>query len=303
MVFHVPISKVSHTPLGLSFPATMVSNSSKLTVSRLQDCSDQDFVALYEGLSPIHPLVPQKTYMRLDERPNWTVGESPSPTTVCLDGNPIGHFEYYVGPTLNISTHPVFQLDSIPFRVFMNFGWSYRFPPIGCSDCDTLINSVALKDSFPNSPACDGRKEQNNSFYHVMNKDNILIDPFPFILGVGDDQSLLIETRSEERLGTNGNQSLAIRTPKHLCFYPDNNALSGQYLGEVVFHLSENDTGALVFFLMFLGIGFPIICIITTMMHCIKLRRQRLWVRSVKEYIQRLQLENELAERSLDSIE
>jgi hypothetical protein len=303
LAFHLPVSTQEHIPFGISVPSTLISNSSRVSLSRFQNCSDDNFIAVYEGTSPAHPRVDQKAYVKFGERPDWTLGDSPSPATVCVDATPVGHFEYYLSPRLNTSSHPIFPIQTIPFRVFMNFGWSFKFPVIECIDCDALINSVVLKEPIPTSSACSGRKEQNNSFYHVMSKDNVPIDPNRFRIEISGEDSLLIETFSNERLATSGNQSLALRTPKHLCFYPDDNQLSGQYIGEVVFQVSENDTEALVFFLMFLGIAFPIICIATTMLHCIKLRRQRLWVRSVKEYVQRLQLEQELAERPLDGVE
>jgi uncharacterized paraquat-inducible protein A len=69
---------------------------------------------------------------------------------------------------------------------------------------------------------------------------------------------------------------------------------SGIYLGEAEFMLSQNDTTALVFFLLFVGILFPIIMIVTTVLHCFKLTRHRQFARSVKNFIQGLQLEREM---------
>lgn len=293
--FPVPIETSMKSKISLSIPSTLAASHSQVSLSRTTDCAILDQIkASFEKLSPSNLVFSPVAYFSITPRPDWTLGDIPSPGYLCVDGSLVGHLEYYITPSLVQETHPAFELQKIPFRIFVNFGWAHAFPLIPCMHCDQRINTVAFKDQLVGHSACSGRREENNPFFTVTNDAGETFDPFPFRLNVTEAGEVAFWTFSQERLNIGTNHSTSLERPIQVCFYSDANAPSGTYLGDVQFAISENDTGALVFFLLFLGLAFPAIFIGTSLLYGMKLKRQRQWVRSVKHYVQRLQLEREL---------
>ncbi len=61
---------------------------------------------------------------------------------------------------------------------------------------------------------------------------------------------------------------------------------------------SKQETQALVALMLFLGMGFPLICMLVAFVQCWQLKRHRRHVMAVRHYVQRMQLEEEMAERA-----
>jgi hypothetical protein len=276
-------------------PQTLAFNISSVAISDVPECGipDRQTAAVSQGYQDGNKEYPSVSFFLIPSRPQYTLGDSPSETTVCVDNKAVGRLDYYVPPELLMETHPAFPLQVIEFRIFSNFGWNHKFPKIRCNACNPMYNTVSYKEKRSGVPSCSGRREQNNPFFNTLSDSDTPVTPFPFTLKVSPD-SLEIWSFSSDRLTYSSDNSTGLKQPMQVCFYADRNAENGIYLGDAEFHLSENDTGALVVFLLYLGLAFPVICLATTLLQCFRLRRHRQWVRSVKHYIQRLQLEQEM---------
>ena len=299
--FPVPIDFAGTSAISLTVLATLAVNTSRVSLTRSGDCGESE-VFRFDSSHTGSRQYPSVSFFTLSPRPEWTAGPDPAPSVVCIDESPIGHLEFYAPPVLNITTHPAMPLQSIPFRIFANFGWAYQFPSVPCiAHCDAGINTMAFKEYITGAPPCSGRREEHNPMDAVVSEGHTAIDPFPFRVNVSADNAFTMWTVSNERLQITSNYSSSILAPFQVCFYSDKNMNGGTYLGDAEFVLSEPDTAGLVFFLLFLGVALPLICTVTLTLHCYKLKRQRQYVRSVKHYIQRIQLENELLVRNQPS--
>jgi hypothetical protein len=322
--FHVPISNDSKEGIPLSVRETLAVFNSLITLSTTVDCKSPMAVAEYTGSFNGTDRNPALSYFKSSGRPEWMTGPSPAQTWVCLDGKRIGHVEYYSVPILH---HQPPERSTVNVRLFVNPGWMNELGKgIPCSGCNISIHSVALKEPVRGQNACAGHREENNFLLRFQNDgdddgDHINIFPFKFRLVGGSDQNqdvpFIIETDnpmddpdtylhtytvSSDKVSMytiNGQEHGDVIFGKtvHWCFYTDVHADSGLYLGDVVFVLSENDTSGLVIFILFFMVAFPIIAMITAALYCYRLKQQRQWVLSVKYFIQRLQLEQELSLR------
>ena len=283
------------SPISFTLPHTLALNVSTVAISEYSDCKklDRQTLAVFQGSVDGNKIYPTVLFFWINNRPPYTQGFYPSQTTVCVDNRPVGQLDFYAPPELHIDSHPAFPLQIIEFRIFANFGWNHRFPLVACDGCDSSYNTVALKRIQPGLAACSGRREERNPLANAVTDSDQPVDFFPFALSVMDFQ-LEIWTFSSERLSLSGPDATGMKEPMQVCFYADRNLENGVYLGDVEFKLSESDTGALVVFLLYLGIAFPVICLLTTLLHCYRLKRHRQWVISVKHYFQRLQLEQEM---------
>jgi hypothetical protein len=61
---------------------------------------------------------------------------------------------------------------------------------------------------------------------------------------------------------------------------------------------SKQEKEALVTLMLFLGITFPIMCLIATAAQCWQLKQQRLHALAARHYVQRVQLEAEMQDRA-----
>ena len=289
-----PVEDVESDPLYLTIPATLAVESSNVTLHATIACDPAEAVPVrFDGSSGGNVLYPMVSYFTLQKRADRGL------KIVCVDGGAVGHLEYHEMPVLQSDRHPMFPKQTIEVREFVNFGWDHKFPPIVCKGCRSSINTLAFKSVVKGNPACSGRREQHNPLFNVSTSEGAPIHVFPFFANITIDPVTgleLFEARSVSRdhLSIYDESMEAIKTPIELCFYSDSMAGSGIYLGEAEFMLSQNDTSALVFFLLFIGILFPIIMIVTTVLHCYKLTRHRQFARSVKNFIQGLQLEREM---------
>jgi len=261
-----------------------------------------------------HPL----SFFKTSSRPKWTIGETPSPATVCVDRSPIGYFDYYVSPNLSLpSGHPPYPKTYVQVRNFMNPGWVTQMPSVPCTNCDIHRNSFAFKEPRVDEIACTGHREEWNFLSKFSTTNGNPVDIFPFKIKLEHTAGNLGDivhswTWSSDHVDINGPNGGAssgnhevqiLGKPVHFCFYPDENSDKGVYLGDAVFVLSENDTSALVFFLLFIGIGLPSICMITTALYCYKFKRHRKWLRLVRYQVQTAQLEAEMQQRNFMVIE
>lgn len=274
-------------PIFLTIPATLAVNTSSVVLSESVDC-EKGVNVIFNGSSLGNRRYAPVSFFSVFPRPSAAFA------IVCVDGTSIGHLEPYTAPKLIYETHPAFPGQTIEFREFANFGWSHKFPQLQCAHCDSRKNTFAFKTHVRGVPACSGRREQNNPLFAIIDGDGGAIEPFPFRVHVADNGTLESWTVSSDRLTVYDESMSKISDPIQICFYSDKNNGNGEYLGEAVFVLSENDVSGLVFFLLFIGIFFPIICIVTSVLYCFKLKNHRQFVRSVKHYIQRLQLEDEM---------
>lgn len=313
--FSVPFL-VDQSPDGipLSIPLTVAKNTSHVSIVKGIDCADLDsvkaqFVSAFNG--SVHN--PGLTFFKTANRPVWMTGLTPSPAIVCVDHNPIGFIDYYSPPTLSIpSGHPPYPKTYVQIRNFMNPGWVQEMPSVPCHNCDVFRNSFVFKEPIVNTVACSGHREESNYVSKFETTSGRPVDIFPFkktIEHAGGTIGDILHswTFSIDHIQLDRPDSEAkppiLGKPVYWCFYPDENADKGIYLGDAIFMLSENDTAALVFFLLYIGIGLPAICMITTALYCYKFKRHRKYLREVCHYIQTAQLEAEMQERNFMVIE
>ena len=281
--------------ISLTFPQTLAMNISTVAIADVADCEilDRQTFAVYQGSAEGNQKNPSVSFFLIQQRPQYTLGTTPVGTTVCVDNKSVGHLDYYSSPALEIETYPAFPFQIIDFRVFSNFGWNHRFPSLACKACNSSFNTVALKEKRPGAPSCVGRREENNPLINAVTDSDSPVDIFPFTLITSESQ-LDIWSFSSDRLSLSGPEASGLKEPMEICFYADRNLDNGLFLGDARFRLSEGDAGALVVFLLYLGLAFPVICLATTLLHCYRLKRHRQWMLSVKHYIQRRQLEQEM---------
>ena len=284
-----PVEDVADSPIYLTIPETLAVNTSLVTLQETSNCSSEDLVmGKFNGSFIGNKYFPAVSFFVFDPRP------SPALLIVCIDGTSAGHLEYHSSPELLPETHPAFSKQTIEIRQFSNFGWSHRFPDIMCRGCKSAINTLSFKSVIPGVPACSGRREEHNPLSNITTKNNEPAHLFPFRVNVTETNILLSWTFSTERLSVYDDALVAITVPVQICFYSDPMAGSGIFLGTAEFVLSENDTSALVFFILFFAVLFPVVCVITTSLYCYKLKRHRQFVLSVKHFIQGIQLEREM---------
>ena len=314
--FSVPLvdSGVTDEGIPLSIPTTIASNSSNVSIVKGEDCASSDFIpAIFISSFPgsIHNL--PLSFFKTKNRPVWMTGNSPSPSTICVNQSPIGFVDYYISPILSLpSGHPPYPKTFVQVRTFMNPGWVQALPSVPCSGCDVVRNSFAFKEPKIDTVECTGHREEGNFLTKFSTTKGDAVNIFPFKIElehaggtVGDILHSWTWSSDHIDLGRGESESKfpIVGKPVHLCFYPDENADQGVYLGDSVFILSENDTSALVFFLLFIGIGLPSICMITTALYCYKFKQHRKWLRDMRHLIQTAQLEAEMQERNFMVIE
>jgi hypothetical protein len=312
--FSVPIVREPTAEgIPLAIPLSLASNHSQVKISMI-DCGNvfsiqTAFISSYSGSIHHTPL----SYFKSPNRPMWTVGVSPPLSVVCVDGKQIGFFDYYEPPILSVpSNHPPYPKTLIQVRDFMNPGWVQEMPSVPCSGCDTVRNSFVFKELHSEKTACSGHREEMNFLSRFNTTKGSAVNIFPFKITIehmggtiGDvlhswtfSTDHIVMTRPDS---DNGFPILGKII--HVCFYPDENSDEGTYLADAVFILSEKDTSALVIFLLFVGIALPSICMITTALYCYKFKRHRQWLRSVRHYVQSVQLETEMQNRNYLVIE
>jgi hypothetical protein len=310
--FSVPLARETNSSptVPLSIPASLATNVSKVELF-LNDslCNGQvfvtaQFVSFFKG-NGIHN--PALSFFQISNRPFWTIGNSPSPSFLCVDNQPIGYFDYYEPPSLSIpSGHPPYPKTFIQIRSFMNPGWTQQMPSVPCRGCDTVRNSFVFKQHVGNAVACSGHREDSNFLTPFSTTKGSPVNIFPFkktIEHVGGTIGDILHswTFSTDHIDLDrpdDSQHPILGNPVQWCFYPDENSDTGIYLGDVIFMLSEHDTAGLVIFLLFVGIAFPAICLITTVLYCYKFKKHRKWLLDVRHYVQTIQLESEMIERN-----
>lgn len=285
--FHVPID--SSAPIALSIDATLAVNGNQVSVVRgIFGCDDQlGVLASFVSHSPPLGDYPALSYFTLTPRPGWAGGATPC--YVCVDGAQVGQLVFYEPPSV---TPHVAHHTAIPLRVFVNQGWRAEFPPIPCIGCDTQVNSMALKEGVAGLAPCAGRREEHNVLFRFLDDSGKPMNPFPFRISV--DHNQLHATTFANRKFMGSAQVALTKLQLHVCFYPDRNADRGVLVGTAAFGMSASDTEGLVFFLLFVGVGFPLICISALLLQCHRLKKHRKMVSSVKHYVQRVQLEQEM---------
>lgn len=248
------------------------------------------------------------SFFHIPNRPEWMIGENPNQTFIFIGQTTIGEILFYHEPKFHFNI----SLIPIPLRIFVNVGWALELPPIACEgQCDEIF--PFLKFTFKTS--CQGPLEENNVFWNLRDDEEKFVNPFPFrvdyniledqllpIIVTDASESPLAEISKQIRLWTYSktkfstpSQLSLVKQKLKLCMYTDPG--NGVHISNIEFHISENDTQGLIFFLIFLGIFFPFICIVTLLLHCNSLKRQRQFVTSVNHYRQRIQLEEEMSGR------
>lgn len=265
---------------------------------------------------------PGLTYVQIEASPSYIEN-----MYVCVGGRAIGHLFYY--------DPPIFAIDSsiktpfiIPLRVFVNPGWSTSILKLECTtNCENLyLGSFAFKYTQIGKPACFGQREQFNVFWSIWdNSGKPLETLFPFELVqytvlndetmqqgyivlhdettqhahtiLSDTTTYTLWTYQYGRLSQSSQENL-FKEKLEICFYSDVDTASGIHLGYAQFRMSSNDTEGLVFFLIFLGMIFPILCITTLLLHCYRLKRHRQFAVSLIHHYERIQLEEEMANRT-----
>jgi hypothetical protein len=278
-----PVEDLDDSPVYVTIPETLAVNSTEVSL-HIDEACDLGLVAKFNGSFPGNRQYVPVSYFVFDPKPPRDV------STVCVNKQPIGSLEYFVSPRISIDTFPK---QTIEMRQFMNYGWAHKFPSIPCEGCNQSLNVLSFKKVVKGEQVCAGRREQNNVFYNISTMNGDIAELFPFRLNV-ENQSLEAWTVSTQRFPAYDDTLMPIKEPVHVCFYSSPMAGNGQHLGTAEFLLSDNDTSALVFFILFCGVLFPIVCITSTALHCYRLRRHRQFIRSVKHRIQTFQLEREM---------
>jgi hypothetical protein len=279
-----PVEDVPSEPVYITIPQTVAVKNTQVSLHADITCgSVSPVVAAFNGSFQGNRKYPAVSFFVFDPRP------SPDLATVCVSGNPVGHLYYHPLPVIPSSP---FATQKVEVRQFVNPGWSHRFPDLPCTDCSSDLSTLAFKIEKVGNTACAGRREERNAMINVTTVSNDPVELFPFRVNVTDSvfQSWTVST---DRFPVY-DENATINTPVHLCFYSNPMAINGQHLGTVQFLASDDDTSALVFFILFIAIMFPVVCIITTTLHCYKLKRHRQFIRSLKHYIQGIQLEQEM---------
>lgn len=101
---------------------------------------------------------------------------------------------------------------------------------------------------------------------------------------------------SHKRLATKDRRHL-FHHRSAVCFYPDEGSPQGWLAGYIEFHMDGPDVQAFVGFVCFYGIGLPLICMVTVLLHVNKQQRCKQHVRDLRLQLQREQLELELNHR------
>ena len=288
-----PVEDFPENPVFLTVPESLAVNTSLVTAHESGNCdSTNSAVAKFDGSFSGNKDYPAVSFFSFNPRP------SPLLQNVCIDGTIIGHFVYFSSPLLLPVSHPAFPKQTVEIRQFVNFGWSHRFPDVDCLGCDGSLNTLAFKSAVAGITPCSGRREEHNAFSNISAMDRQPAHLFPFRLNVSrrhdGSSSLQSWTVSTQRLSVYDESLAQLKNPMQICFYSNPMAGSGIYLGTAEFLISENDTSALVFFILFFAIIFPVTCIVVTTLYCYRLKRHRQFVRSVKHFIQGIQLEREM---------
>lgn len=287
-----PVEVNPSAPIALTILATLAVNTSEVTLHDSISCNSSAFVtASFNGSFVGNRNNPAVSFYTIDPRPSVDL------TTVCVDNLPVGHIQFHEPPVLVYDRHPVFPKQSVGIRQFVNPGWTHKFPPIMCKDCDAHMNTMALKSVVTGIAPCSGRREEHNAFFNITTSEKEPVSLFPFRVEVAytsAHQVFQAWTLSTDHLSMYEDALADIKGPLQICFYSDSMAASGTYLGEAEFMMSENDTSGLVFFLLFIGIALPIITIVSVALHCFRLTRHRQFARSLKHMIQGVQLEREM---------
>mmetsp|Transcript_26371 Transcript_26371/g.22562 ORF Transcript_26371/g.22562 Transcript_26371/m.22562 type:complete len:97 (+) Transcript_26371:1-291(+) len=74
-------------------------------------------------------------------------------------------------------------------------------------------------------------------------------------------------------------------------------ANGGKFIATVEFLVSSADAQAFVVFVILMGIGMPLGCMVTALLHAAKLKRCKRRIRAIRYHIQRRQLDQELLDR------
>jgi hypothetical protein len=251
----------------------------------------ESVVASFNGSFRGNRKNPAVSYFTIDPRPIADI------TTVCVDNSPVGHIEFHQPPVLVYDRHPVFPKQSVGIRQFVNPGWTHKFPSITCKGCNDSFNTLALKSAVTGIAPCSGRREEHNAFFNITTSEKELVNLFPFRVHVANapgHEVLESWTLSSDHLSIYEDSIADIKGPLQICFYSDSMSASGTYLGEAEFGMNENDTSGLVLFLLFIGILFPVVVIVSVALHCFRMTRHRQFARSLKHMIQGVQLEREM---------
>lgn len=285
--------------ISLSIESALV--TADVGISTFYECTNP-VVGNIAGHSATLGEYPALSYYEVDE-----TGDGP--LFVCIGNRAIGSVIFYDPPQLRV--RPTTAI--VPLRVFVNPGWSTPLFGVECIDhCENLfLSSFAFKYTQTGKPQCSGKREQYNIFWNLTDDSGRAIGHiFPFeMVPVSDDTPYTVLDDTSPR-NTNptyevwsyiqdskfsqSSQQALLKEKFEICFYSDFEVQSGIYMGSVQFRMSPNDTEGLVFFLIFLGMIFPLLCIITLLLHCFRLKRHRQFEVSLIHHYERIQLEEEM---------
>ena len=280
--FHV--EDIPDQPVFITIAQTLAVNNTEVSLHADISCgSVTPSLAKFNGSFAGNRRNPAVSYFVFDPRP------SPELTTVCVSNTAVGQLEYHPVPLLPSTPFPT---QKVEVRQFVNPGWSHSFPDLPCTACNSSVNTLSFKRMVVGEPACAGRREEHSGMINITTSSGDPVDLFPFRISMTDSvlHSWTVSTDHVQMYDENA----TIRAPVHICFYSTPMAPNGKHLGMAEFWASENDTSGLVFFILFVAIFFPVTCVVITSLYCYKLKRQRIFVRSLKHYIQGIQLEQEM---------
>ena len=81
-----------------------------------------------------------------------------------------------------------------------------------------------------------------------------------------------------------------------MCFYPDSTFTRGLVVGYASFKMDNNDVESFIALVMYCGVGLPMLCLITLLIHRHKCAMTRKRQRTVQFWLDRRRLEEELHE-------
>lgn len=279
-----PVEDIPDQPVFITIAQTLAVNNTEVSLHADISCgSVSPSLAKFNGSFTGNRRNPPVSYFVFDPRP------SPELTTVCVSNTAVGQLDYHPVPIIPSAPFPT---QKVQVRQFVNPGWAHRFPDLPCTGCNSTINTLSFKGTVAGQPACAGRREEHSGMINVTTSSGDPVDLFPFRISLTDSvlQSWTVSTDHVQMFDENA----TIRAPVHICFHSTPMAPNGKHLGMAEFWASENDTSGLVFFILFVAIVFPVTCVVITSLYCYKLKRHRIFVRSLKHYIQGIQLEQEM---------